>query len=309
MDKVIVKNLTKKYPGVMALDKINFEINSGCITGFLGPNGAGKTTTMKILAGIISPTAGDCEICGYNLKTNLDEIKKITGYLPESNPLYSEMRVKEYLYFRARIKGLDNRGAKERISQLAEECYLSEFIGSPIRNISKGMRQRVGIADALLHNPKFLIFDEPTIGLDPNQVRDIRNLLKSQSRDKIVFLSTHILSEVESICENVIIIHQGKIVAQGSTREISSTLKISNRIRLQFIGDELSMKYKIEQLDGVKAVILNKKGNQVTFLIELAGTQDLRGEIYNISKNNDVVLLDLGFESLPLEEIFASLTK
>lgn len=308
-DTVVVKGLTKIYPGKLAVDDISFTLQSGCITGFLGPNGAGKTTTMKMLAGIISPTSGDAEVCGCRLLTETTKIKKVTGYLPETNPLYGEMRVNEYLVFRARLKGLRGAGVKNAVNKVVEDCFISDFQKMPIRNLSKGMRQRVGIADALLHGPKFLIFDEPTIGLDPNQVREIRTLLKQHARDKIMFFSSHILGEVESICDNVIIINRGTIVAQGTTRDISSSLRLSNRIRVQVVGSAQGLKDDVEKIEGVRSIVLNTKGNMTTLLIDLTGKIDIRAEIYKACVNRQLTMTELSFERLSLEEIFTMVTR
>lgn len=308
-DSVIVSGLTKIYPGKIAVDNISFTLQSGCITGFLGPNGAGKTTTMKILAGIISPSSGDAVICGRRLSTETAEIKKITGYLPETNPLYGEMRVNEYLRFRARLKGLRGAEVKNAVNKVIEDCFISDFQKTPIRNLSKGMRQRVGIADALLHNPKFLIFDEPTIGLDPNQVREIRALLKQHARDKIIFFSSHILGEVESICDNVIIINRGTIVAQGTTRDISSSFRLSNRIRVQVVGSAQDLKNDIEKINGVRSIVLNTKGNTTTLLVDLTDKIDIRAEIYKACVERQLTMTELSFEHLSLEEIFTMVTR
>lgn len=220
-----INNLTKKYGSQIALDSISFEVNQGEIVGFLGPNGAGKSTTMKILTGYISGNEGDVEIMDLDIKTHGLEIKKNVGYLPEHNPLYLEMYVKEFLNFIGELYGIKAEKLKKRIIEILDLVGLTNEQNKKIKELSKGFRQRVGLAQALIHDPKVLILDEPTTGLDPNQIGEIREVIKQAGKDKAVLFSTHIMQEVEAICDRIIIINKGKIVAEGSLSELKSNGK------------------------------------------------------------------------------------
>lgn len=220
-----INNLTKKYGSQIALDSISFEVNQGEIVGFLGPNGAGKSTTMKILTGYISGNEGDVKIMGLDIKTHGLEIKKNVGYLPEHNPLYLEMYVKEFLNFIGELYGIKAEKLKKRIIEILDLVGLTNEQNKKIKELSKGFRQRVGLAQALIHDPKVLILDEPTTGLDPNQIGEIREVIKQAGKDKAVLFSTHIMQEVEAICDRIIIINKGKIVAEGSLSKLKSNGK------------------------------------------------------------------------------------
>lgn len=220
-----INNLSKKYGDQMALDSISLEVKQGEIVGFLGPNGAGKSTTMKILTGFITSDKGEVKIMDLNLNTHGIEIKKNIGYLPEHNPLYLEMYVKEFLNFIGELYGLKNGNLKFRITEIIDLVGLTKEQNKKIKQLSKGYRQRVGLAQALIHDPKVLILDEPTTGLDPNQIAEIREVIKQAGKDKAVLFSTHIMQEVEAICDRVIIINKGKIVAEGSLAELKANGK------------------------------------------------------------------------------------
>ncbi len=227
---VEVVGLTKFYGEVKALEEVTFDVRRGEILGFLGPNGAGKTTTMRILTGFLSPTSGTAKVAGYDVVENSLEVRRLTGYLPETVPLYNEMRVRDYLGYMARIRGVPRRRIRERVDDVVGRCGLTEVANRLIGHLSKGYRQRVGIAQALVHDPQVLILDEPTIGLDPVQVREVRQLIKSMAGERTIILSTHILPEVSMTCERVLIIHKGRIVAEDTPEGLSRRLQQSERI-------------------------------------------------------------------------------
>src|SRR6266516_1840598 len=217
-----VENMTKRYAGHAAVDGISFTVQGGEIVGFLGPNGAGKSTTMRILACYLPASYGTARVAGFDVFTQADEVRRRIGYMPENNPLHLDMRVREYLKFRARLKGLGCRRSRKRVEVVMRQCGLTEVSRKIIGQLSKGYRQRVGLADALVHEPELIILDEPTIGLDPHQIRAVRQLIKDLARHHTVLLSTHILSEVEMTCNRVLIIHQGKILAADTTRDLQN---------------------------------------------------------------------------------------
>src|SRR3954470_13318220 len=219
---IVVERLTKVYGSFLAVDHISFEVPKGTILGFLGPNGAGKTTTIRMLTCYMPPTAGTARVAGFDVFTESLKVKESIGYLPESTPLYTEMRVGEYLDFRGRLRGMDRETRRKRIAIVTERTWLTDRVRSVIGTLSKGYRQRVGIADALLHNPPVLVLDEPTVGLDPSQIREARRLISELAGDHTVLLSTHILQEVEMVCQRVIIVARGKIVAQGTPEELKN---------------------------------------------------------------------------------------
>ena len=231
-----VRNLSKYYGNLCAVNSISFSIKEGEIVGFLGPNGAGKTTTMRILTCFQPATSGSASVAGHDVFTDSMAVRAKVGYMPESVPLYYEMRVREYLRFRGKIRGLD-RGARERgIQQVAERCWITDVINRPIGHLSKGYRQRVGLADALLHNPPVLILDEPTIGLDPTQIRATRSLIRELAQDHTVLLSSHILPEVEASCQRIVIINKGRIVASGTPAELRQRITGESELIAEFKG-------------------------------------------------------------------------
>jgi ABC-2 type transport system ATP-binding protein len=294
-----VENLTKIYGTQRALDEISFEAKQGEILGFLGPNGAGKSTTMKILTGYIPQTSGIARVCGFDVSTQTMEVKKHIGYLPELNPLYTDMFVKEYLMFSAEIQGI-GKSAKNRVEEMIERVGLSLERKKKIGQLSKGYKQRVGLAQAMLHNPRVLILDEPTSGLDPNQVVEIRDLIKEIGQDKTVLLSTHIMQEVESMCNRVIIINRGKIVAddsigalqQKSTKEITIVVEFKNEIQTT----------QLKNIAGVKQV--KQTGNKYFIKAE----RDVREQISVLSSQHSWVLLSMSLEEDSLESVFQKLT-
>jgi ABC-2 type transport system ATP-binding protein len=301
--------LRKEYPGKVALEGVDFQIEQGEIVGFLGPNGAGKTTTMRILTGFLPPTSGTARIAGFDVVTQSVEARRHIGYLPEANPLYGDMRVSEYLSYRARLKGVGGSVRRSRVDEAAKRCGLEETRRRIIKQLSKGLRQRVGLADAIVHDPGVLILDEPTIGLDPNQIRQVRSLIRELGRDKTVILSTHILPEVEVMCRRVLIIHEGRLVAQGTTGEIGQQLKLTGRIRFEAKGEGRAIKEAIESIPKVVRVLFTSKGDENSYLIETEDNADLRQELHTMAVEKGWPVRELTFERLALEEAFTRLTE
>jgi len=299
-----VKDLTKIYGEQKAIDQISFEIKTGEIVGFVGPNGAGKSTTMKILTGFIPPSSGEAKINELDLIENSLEIRKNIGYLPENNPLYLEMYVKEYLEFVAGIYILGNK-TKPRIEEIIEQTGLSVEQKKKIGALSKGYRQRVGLAQALIHDPSILILDEPTSGLDPNQIIEIRNLISEVGKEKTVMLSTHIMQEVEAICDRIIVINKGKIVADDSIDSITSQSKDD----LITVVVEFDQKPKQEDLEKIVLVDKVAKIDDHNWLIQSTSQEDIRQHIFKFAVDNGLAVLSMQKKEKSLEEVFQELTK
>jgi ABC-2 type transport system ATP-binding protein len=303
-----VTNLVKTYPGVVAVDGISFKIDKGEVAGFLGPNGAGKSTTMRILTCFLAPTSGSAALAGYDILTHSIEVRRRVGYLPESNPLYLEMRVDEYLHFRARIKQVPRADRPKRVDFVLERCGLKDRRRSILQNLSKGYRQRVGLADAIVHNPEIVILDEPTQGLDPMQVREMREVIRELGRERTVLLSSHILSEVEKICGRVLIINRGKLVESGSPGEIADRLMKTKRVRLEVRGDGKSIKEALEKTPGVGRILWQAQADLNTYIVESDNGVDIRPELFRCCADHRWVVNELAYERLTLEEAFATLT-
>ena len=299
-----VENLTKYYGERLAVDNISFSVEKGEIVGFLGPNAAGKTTTMRILTGFLAPTRGQAWVAGYNILSNSLEARQRTGYFAESVPLYTDMTVRGYLSFLAKLRGLDRNRIKTRIEDVVEICHLEEYIDVLIGKLSRGFRQRVGIAQAIIHEPEVLIMDEPTVGIDPIQVAMTRQLIKELGKERTVLLSTHILPEVSIICERVIIIHEGRIVAQDSIENLSSVVSGVKRFRLEVDGPSKQITEKLRRLPGV--VKIRYDGS--TYIVECAAGQDPRSKISEAIIQSGWTLLSLEAVELSLEDIFLKLT-
>jgi len=306
-----VQNLTKYFNDFCAVDQISFDIPKGEILGLLGPNGAGKTTTLRMLTGFLRPTAGNIRIKDYSIKKNSLEIRKLLGYLPESAPLYHDMLVFDYLVYIANIRKLD-RGAKEAgIHELVELCGLNDAMHKPISVLSKGYKQRVGLAHAMMNDPEILILDEPTSGLDPNQIIEIRDIIKRIGKEKTIIISTHILSEAEAACDRIVIINQGKIVADDSTESLKQSVEGKNHINitLQNASAETIQK-ELESIRQVQRVDIEKNENgSLQLKVKSAAAEDIRGEIYGKIKQTDAVLLDFHRETQTLEHIFRQITR
>ncbi|MFT7162464.1 MAG: ABC-2 type transport system ATP-binding protein [Bacteroidia bacterium] len=299
---VIVKNLTKIYGNQKAVDDISFTANEGEILGFLGPNGAGKSTTMKIATGFISASSGEVEVAGFDVDNQSLESRKHIGYLAEHNPLYLDMYVHEYLEFSGRSYRLQKKELKEKVRSVVEKCGLSLEQNKKISALSKGYRQRVGLAQALLHDPKVLILDEPTTGLDPNQILEIRKLIKEISKDKTLIFSTHIMQEVQALCDRVIIINKGKIVADKTLKELSAESG-SKKYRIEFSEEvDLNPVRNIEVVTDIELLETN------IYKISTSTEKDIRSQIFKVASENDLPLVGLQEESGSLEDIFHSLT-
>ena len=306
---IVVNNLTKKFGSQRAVDNISFEVKTGEILGFLGPNGAGKTTTMKILTCYMAPSDGDAKINDLSILEQQDEIKKKIGYLPENNPLYYDMPVLDYLKFVADLQGVRKDKIQERIGEMVYVCGLNVEKHKKIGELSKGFRQRVGLAQAMIHDPEILILDEPTSGLDPNQIVEIRKLIKELGKHKTVILSTHILPEVESTCDRILIINNGKIVADGTADMLRQRAKGEELLRVQ-IGepqDRDEIAGSLKMLDSVASVDFDKN-NKNSFLVTSKGNRSSRRDIFQLCVVKNWVLTEMTPIETKLEDIFRELT-
>jgi ABC-2 type transport system ATP-binding protein len=298
-----LKKLTKIYGVQKAVNEISFDIGQGEIVGFLGPNGAGKSTTMKIATCFLPPTSGEVWVGGYNALEKPMAVKQITGYLPEHNPLYLDLYVHEYLNFIGRLYGLRGRRLTERVKEIVNLCGLSPEQNKKIEALSKGYRQRVGIAQALIHDPEILILDEPTSGLDPNQLVEIRKLIKTISQEKTVLFSTHIMQEVQALCDRVIVINKGEIVADNKLEQILKTNGNTSVIVVQF-ETTIDLK-KMSLISGIKEI---SELDNFTYKVISDGTVDVRPEIFRFAGEHGVSLIGLKLEENSLENIFRDLT-
>ncbi|MEX0829797.1 MAG: ATP-binding cassette domain-containing protein [Nitrospirales bacterium] len=302
-----VQHVTKQYGQVKALDDISFTIHQGEIVAFLGPNGAGKTTTMRILTGFMPPTSGTVKIAGFDCLEEPWEVKKHIGYLPETPPLYLELTVKEYLTFVGRIKHLEPGPLQERMGIIINQTGLTEVQGRVIGHLSRGYRQRVGLAQALIHNPPVLILDEPTTGLDPNQIIEIRDLIKNLAGSHTIILSTHLLAEATAICQKVIIIHRGRIVAIDSPEHLGAKLRQSEILNLTVKQTDPDLLEALSKLPGVMRVSHGPSPN--TYVIESHIGDDVREELTTLIVTRGTGLLELTTETVSLEDVFKVLTK
>ncbi|MFO7851309.1 MAG: gliding motility-associated ABC transporter ATP-binding subunit GldA [Bacteroidota bacterium] len=298
-----IQNITKLYGSQRALDKVSFEVHTGEIVGFLGPNGAGKTTLMKIIIGYITATEGKVFVNDIDVEANSIEVRKKIGYLPENNPLYYDMYVREYLQYIAGIYKL-GKETKNKIEAIIKQTGLTEEQHKKIGALSKGYRQRVGLAQALIHDPEVLILDEPTSGLDPNQIVEIRNLISEAGKEKTVLLSTHIMQEVEAVCDRIIIIDKGKIKADESKKDIYSRVeKKTNTILVEF-----NLDLEEETLKYIKGVLDARWLEGKTYLVEAAYYDDIRPDIFRFAVDNGLTVLSMQLKEQSLEEVFRSLT-
>ncbi len=298
-----VEGLTKDYGARRALHSISFDAKQGEIVGFLGPNGAGKTTTMRILTGYMPPTEGSAAVAGYDIVEESLEVRRRVGYLPETVPLYTDMTALEYLKFMADLRGIPN--SEDRAYETLEQVNLVDRANSYIGNFSKGMRQRMGLAQALIHRPEVLILDEPTIGLDPAQVVEMRNVIKEIGRDRTVLLSTHILSEAQNMCDRVLIINKGKIVAEDTPENLQSRLVGSQRVILRVRGDADGLDETVKKVKGVRS--LESKPDE-TIEFEFSSGQDVRPQVAKAVVQAGYELIEMRPIGMSLEEIFLELT-
>jgi ABC-2 type transport system ATP-binding protein len=299
-----VTGLTKEYGARRALDSISFHANQGEIVGFLGPNGAGKTTTMRILTGYMPPTDGQVTVAGYDVVDESIEVRKRVGYLPETVPLYTDMTAMEYLKFMAELRHIPN--AEDRAYETLESVNLVDRANSFIGNFSKGMRQRVGLAQALIHRPEVLILDEPTIGLDPTQVVEIREVIREIGKDRTVLFSTHILSEAQQICDRVLIINKGKIVAEDTPENLQSRLAGTQRVVLRVRGDADGLMATVKKVKGTRDVTA---ANMESVEFEFSAGQDVRPQVAKAVVQAGYELIEMHASGMSLEEIFLELTQ
>lgn len=310
-----VEGLSKRYGRTVAVDNISFEVQKGQVVGFLGPNGAGKTTTMRILTCFMPPTAGAANVAGYDVLEQPMEVKRRIGYLPETPPLYPDMVVGDYLAFVGRLKGLSSKDLRKRVDEVCERCAIGDVRRKLINKLSKGYRQRVGLAQAIIHNPDVLILDEPTSGLDPRQIIETRTLIRNLAGDHTIILSTHILPEVEQICEKVVIISRGKVVATDSVQALTNRLRGSEAIAVEvedFSGagiDPARVLQRLEQVPGVSRVIhKDTPGGRLQFEVESLQGRSVRGGIARSVVEAGWSLTELRAVSYSLEEVFLQLT-
>jgi ABC-2 type transport system ATP-binding protein len=306
-----VKNLTKYYSDLCAVDQISLDIQQGEILGLLGPNGAGKTTTMRMLTGFLQPSSGSIQVKDYSIDQHPLEIKKILGYLPESAPLYHDMLVFDYLNYVADIRGIENSLKLNRIRKLADLCGINEVMHQPIDVLSKGYKQRVGLAHAMMNDPEVLVLDEPTSGLDPNQIVEIRQIIKQIGKEKTIILSTHILSEAEATCDRVVIINRGKIVADGSTESLKESAVDKKDIYISLQNSDFqSVESALSIIDGITGVTrVDESAEQLDVRLDCQSATDPRAAIYEAIKQTNWVLLDFHQKTQTLEIIFRELTR
>lgn len=305
-----VRNVSRQYYSRTAVNDISFSVKPGEVVGFLGPNGAGKSTTMRMLTGYLPPTVGSIQVGGHDVLTDSIAARREIGYMPENVPLYTEMRIKEYLRFRARLKGLSGRDLRVRVGDVMEQCGLTDVRRKIIGTLSRGYRQRVGLADALVNKPKLLILDEPTNGLDPNQIRQVRDLIKSLSEEHTVLLSTHILSEVEAVCDRVIIINDGVIKADDAPANLVSQLRRAGTVHLEIKADAEKAESLLREVPAVKQVTLQDTENGWhRFIIRAESGTDSRQNIARLCGAQDWPLRELGRRNANLEDVFVELTQ
>ena len=303
-----LENLVKDYGSLRAVDHLNFTINDGEILGFLGPNGAGKSTTLKTLTCYLTPTAGNIYVDNYNVVEHSMQIRSMMGYLPEQNPLYDEMTVYDYLKFIADVRNIKEKNFRKKLDEVVEKTGLHGVISKPIHTLSKGYRQRTGLAQAILHDPKILILDEPTNGLDPNQIIEIRELIKELGKEKTLIISSHILQEVQAVCERIVIINNGRLVADGGTEELQASFANKTKIELEVIAPENELAKMRESLNGISLLNTGSNGKVSKAIIEYPKDEDKRPQIYNFIKSQDWTLLEMHKVSVSLEDVFRNLT-
>jgi ABC-2 type transport system ATP-binding protein len=306
---IVIENLSKRYADRTVVRDVTFDVKQGEILGFLGPNGAGKSTTMKMLTGYLTPSAGRVEVGGFDMAKDPIKAKSLIGYLPENPPVYPEMTVRDYLAFAAKLRGVPGREVKAAVDEVIARCILGEVPNKLIAHLSKGFQQRVGIAQALVHKPKVIILDEPTNGLDPKQIIQIRELIKGLAQDHTVILSTHILPEVQVTCSRVLIINQGKVVAEGKPEELEGKLRGGLRIELEARAPEGEIATQLQDLPGVSNLLVTPRAEGlVRVSLDVPSGNDLRERIAAEVVGRGWGLLELKSVGLSLEEIFLKLT-
>ncbi|MBR5166868.1 MAG: ATP-binding cassette domain-containing protein [Salinivirgaceae bacterium] len=306
---IVIKNLTKLYGAQRAVDNLSFEVKTGEILGFLGPNGAGKTTTMKTIAGYIKPTEGTIRVGRYNVETDADKVKQVIGYLPEHNPLYSDMYVVDYLRYMAQLQLLRADKINDRIYEMVNVCGLEGEKHKRISELSKGYRQRVGLAQALIHDPQVLILDEPTTGLDPNQIIEIRQLIRKIGHEKTIILSSHILAEVEATCDRILIINKGRIVADGTSDQLRKASSGCECVKITVENADRNDVVRVMQNIDTVELIDTMKDNPDSFEIQSKEGESSRRAIFNACVENGWVLTEMTPIETKLEDVFRELTK
>lgn len=306
-----VKGLTKRYGNFIAISNLNFSVKRGEIVGLLGPNGAGKSTTLRILSTFMAATSGTARVAGFDIFDQSEEVRKRIGYMPENNPLYTDMRVRDYLKFRARLKGLGIKESRERVDTVMGECDLTDVYRKMIGQLSLGYRQRVGLADALVSDPELIILDEPTLGLDPNQIRAVRQLIKNLGAKHTVLISSHILHEVEMTCNRVVILNQGKILASDDTSHLQSIMGQAARIVAEVKAPLEDLKSAWKDFKGVAAVDISAASGDFYRCVLSFGAEasDPREQIYEMAKENHWGLRELTMQRPSLEDVFVYLTR
>lgn len=304
---ISIQNISKSFGSNKAVDNLSLEIKKGEVVGLLGPNGAGKTTTMRMICGFLYPDSGQVLIDGKKIEENPEEVKKRFGYLPENNPLYEDMLVSEYLSFVASLKDIPKSERSDTLKEIAKETGVAEVYFKPIGELSKGYRQRVGLAQAILHKPDILIFDEPTEGLDPNQRVEIRKLITELGKDRTVLISTHVLGEVGAMCNRVVIINKGKLAADGTMADLSSMTRGKRRVIVEVQGDHVEE--NLRNIDAVGSIVSKPLlDNLEQFTLHLEKKEDIRPQIFNLAKQHGWVLYELHQEETSLEDVFRELT-
>lgn len=304
-----VQDLVKDYGNIRAVSHINFQVPEGQILGFLGPNGAGKSTTLKLLTGYLLPTAGTITVDDLDIWKDSRKIRRMIGYLPENNPLYHDMTVHAFLDFVSEVRNIPVDGKQANIRRVVEKCGLVNVVGQRIGTLSKGYRQRVGLAQAILHDPKILVLDEPTSGLDPNQIIEIRELIKELGRNKTLIISTHILQEVQAVCDRIVIINKGVIAGNGTMDELRSSFQGKSRLKLELVAPKDEIPSLLGMVEGLELVSIQPaEGSAIEVHIDYASDSDKRPDIYRFIRNREWVLLGMERENISLEHVFRNLT-
>ncbi len=309
MDVIEISNLTKKYGDIVAVDNISLNIEKGKIYGFLGPNGAGKTTTLNIITGYIGASEGTVKINGFDVLREADEAKKQFGYLPELPPLYMDMTVAEYLKFAAELKKINKKDRKKSIDEAMRLAGVDKVSNRLIKNLSKGYKQRVGVSQAILGMPDVIILDEPSVGLDPGQIKELRSLIKKLGKDHTVILSSHILSEISEVCEQIFIISKGKIVANCSKDELLGNVSSVSELELEVKGNEKHVVYTLNNLEGIESFKTMMMGDMVNIKIKMNSENDIREALFNALSEAKIPILSMKLNEQSLEDVFMELTK
>ncbi len=303
------QNLTRRYGRSLAVNNVSFTVERGEVVGFLGPNGAGKTTVLRMLSGFLPATCGEANVAGFDILTQSLEVRRRIGYLPENVPLYNDMRVEEYVRYRGQLKGVRGKKLRTRTATVLEQCGIADARRKIIGTLSKGYRQRLGLADSLIHEPPILLLDEPTIGLDPRQIRHIRDLIRNLSEQHTVLISSHVLPEVEKMCQRVLILHQGRIVASDTPANLSAHMTDGRRVVAEIQGDTEKIGAALGQIPGVARVACEAHGDWNRFVCHCRPNADIRPPLFELVSRNSWALRELAVEQKKLEDVFVALTQ